>query len=163
MIFVTVGTQPQHFNRLFDELTRLVNKNEIDEKIIAQTGNNEVKSDIIECFDYKDLAQMKQIIQDARLIISHGGTGSIITALKMGKKVIGVPRLAKYGEHVNDHQKDLIDVLSENNLIIPVYDIKNLKKAILQSENFVPNQFISGTHIIMNDICEYLSECFHSK
>lgn len=156
MIFVTVGTQPQQFRRLFAEVEHIVENNFLKERVVAQCGNNEIKSKKIECFDYIELDKVKTIIQDARLVISHGGTGSIITALKMGKKVIGVPRLAKFGEHVNDHQSDLIRVLSDNKMIIPLWNIEDLYDTIIQSEKFIPNKFISGSQYILDDVKNYI-------
>lgn len=98
-------------------------------------------------------------MQEASLIISHGGTGSIISALKLGKKVIGIPRIAELGEHINNHQKDLIDTLSQENLILPVYDIKELKSKIIESTSFVPNKFLSGQEALISELKEYIKSC----
>lgn len=158
MIFVTVGTQPQPFKRLFDKLDSLVESGIITEEVIAQVGSNAVKCRKIKSFDYLPLEEMYSYIQKARLIISHGGTGSIITALKMRKKVIGVPRLAKYGEHINDHQTDLIRILSKERLIIPLWDIDMMGQVITESESFSPAPFKSEREELINDIRNFINQ-----
>lgn len=152
MIFITVGTQPQLFTRLFKKIEELIDNGEINDEIIAQVGLNVVNNDKIKCFSYLEMTEMRRFIKAADLIISHGGAGSIITALKMGKKVIGIPRLSKYGEHINDHQIDLINALSNENYIIPLYNIDLLKDAIEKSYNFNPKPFKSGQEEIIKDI-----------
>lgn len=62
-------------------------------------------------------------------MITHGGTGAIIGAVKKGKKVIAVPRLVKYGEHVDNHQMQIIKQFSEMNLIYGVLDCDRLEEA----------------------------------
>lgn len=52
--------------------------------------------------------RMECLIDEADLIITHGGVGSVISSVKMWKKEIASPRLAKYGEHTNDHQLQII-------------------------------------------------------
>lgn len=158
MILITVGTQPQQFNRLFDEIKRLVEIGRIKEKIVAQTGPNKFNLDGVKVLEYMDFESMKGYMSKSDLIISHGGTGSIITALKMGKTVIGVPRQSQYGEHINNHQLDLIKILSDKELIIPVWDISDLESAIVLSRTFTPKPFISGTNIIIDDLVKYISE-----
>lgn len=156
MIFITVGTQPQPFNRLFNEVQKMVDDGLINEEVIAQIGSSDLDSNKIKIYKYLSLSDTIDNINRARIIISHGGTGSIITSLKMGKKVIGVPRLSKFGEHVNDHQVDLIDELSKQELILPVYDIHDLYKTIQDCESFIPKRFISGQEQLINDIKNYI-------
>lgn len=158
MIFVTVGTQPQPFKRLFDKLELLVSNDVIKEKIIAQVGMNVLQEGKIQSFDYLPLQEMYNYIKSADLVISHGGTGSIITALKMGKKVIGVPRLSEYGEHVNNHQVDLITILSREKHIIPLFDIDLMENAIAESKNFVPVPFKSGQKELIADIKSFIDK-----
>lgn len=158
MIFVTVGTQPQPFKRLFDKLELLVSNGIIKDKIIAQVGTNTVLQKKIQAFDYLPLQGMYNYMKSADLIISHGGTGSIITALKMGKKVIGIPRLAEYGEHINDHQADLITVLSQEKMIIPLFNIDLLENAIAESKRFIPIPFKSGQEKMIADIRHFIDD-----
>lgn len=157
MIFITVGTQPQPFERLIKEIINLVDNGFIKDRIIIQSGSFRINHCKIDSFQYLDSLKMEQYLSEADLIISHGGTGSIIPALKKGKKVIGVPRMKCFGEHLNDHQKDLIDELSGGGFILPVYKIEDLKEMIKKSKDFVPQKFVSGTSLLIEDIRNFIN------
>ena len=64
-------------------------------------------------------------------MITHGGPSSIMMPLQIGKIPIVVPRQKKFNEHVNDHQLEFVQKISESGNIIPVYDIDDLKDVIL--------------------------------
>ena len=72
----------------------------------------------------------------ANLIITHGGVGSIISSVEKGKKVIAVPRLHKYGEHVNDHQKEIIETFNKKGYIIGIKEVKELGYALKKVKDF---------------------------
>lgn len=72
--------------------------------------------------------KFSQIMDKAEIVITHGGTGAIIGAVKKGKKVIAVPRLARYGEHVDDHQLQLVGQFKELNLFVNVKIVQSMKK-----------------------------------
>ncbi|PAC34382.1 glycosyltransferase [Caldifermentibacillus hisashii] len=86
MIFVTVGTQKFQFDRLFIELDKLVDSGKINEEIIAQIGFSKYKPRNYKSFEMVYLAQMDAFIDQASILITHGGTSSIIQGLKKGKK-----------------------------------------------------------------------------
>lgn len=134
MIFVTVGTHTQSFNRLLEEVDRLIENKEIKEKVIMQVGHSTYKPKNGEWFRFTTFSNLKKIQKTARIIITHGGAGCIIDALSNKKPVIAVPRLKKFNEHVNDHQLDLIKALAEYKRIYPVYDIRELGVAIKEIE-----------------------------
>ena len=109
MILVTLGTQDQKFYRLLN----YIESSNINDRIVVQAGGScDYKSEKMEIFKFIDYEKMNKLINDADVIITHGGTGSILTPLKKGKKVIACARLQKYNEHINDHQKE-IDNLEE--------------------------------------------------
>ncbi len=66
----------------------------------------------------------------ADLIISHGGTGALISALKLGKQVIAVPRLKKFGEHIDDHQIQVASLLADEGYLCCVLDVEKLLDCI---------------------------------
>ena len=96
MILVTLGTQNNSFHRLLEEVQKNIDNGNIKEEVIVQNGYTK--------FDSKQMKLIKEIPQDefnklidqANLVITHGGVGSIITAITKGKKVIAIPRLKKY-------------------------------------------------------------------
>lgn len=90
------------------------------------------------------------------MVITHGGTGAIIGALKKEKKVIAVPRLSKYGEHVDDHQLQIIEQFSELNLICGLSDCSELVGAINAVHNTNYSKYISNTSNIIQDMITFL-------
>ncbi len=117
MVLVTVGTQKQSFDRLFNLIR---NSKELKkEELVVQRGYTKCNnSKRIKAFDFIPLDQMEDYISKADLVISHGGVGTIFSAIKKGKKVIAVPRLAKYGEHINDHQIEICEALEKEGYIL---------------------------------------------
>lgn len=130
MVLITVGTQKQSFDRLF-ELVR--NSKELKkEELVVQRGYTKCNnSKRIKAFDFISLEDMEKYICESDLIISHGGVGTIFSAIKKGKKVIAVPRLSKYGEHINDHQIEICEELEKEGYIIYYKDdIDNIDELI---------------------------------
>ena len=131
MIFVTVGTHEQPFNRLVKKVDDLVAQGNIKEKVIIQTGFSTYNANHCETHKMMSFDEMQQALKDARIVITHGGPSSFIEALQFGKVPIVVPRRQEYNEHVNDHQVDFTKLIEKRmNNIIPVYDVKSLIEAI---------------------------------
>ena len=141
MILVLLGTQNNSFHRLLEELDKLVEKKIIDEKIIVQAGYTKYESKNMKIFGLIPQEELEKYQEKADLIITHGGVGSIISSIKKGKKVIAVPRLHKYQEHVNDHQKQLVELFSKKGYIVGIEDISELENAIIQIQDFIPVKY----------------------
>ena len=90
------------------------------------------------------------------IVITHGGVGTIIHAVNAKKPVIATPRLAKYGEHHNDHQLQIIKRFAEMGCLIPLYEMEDLKDCLKQAETFVPNSYHSNTEAFVARIRDYL-------
>ena len=104
MIFVTVGTHEQPFNRLIQKIDELKKNGIIQEKVIMQTGFSTYEPKYCEWSKLLPYKDMVQNVADARIVITHGGPASFIMPLQVGKIPIVVPRQKKFEEHVNDHQ-----------------------------------------------------------
>ncbi len=148
MILITLGTQKQSFVRLLE----LVENSNIDDEIIVQAGNTKFESKKMKMFDYIPYEEMNELIKKSSLIITHGGTGSILMPLKMGKKVIAVPRLSKYGEHVDDHQTQITSIFKEEGYILEYNDGDDFNELYLKSKNFKPNKYVSNTERFIKEI-----------
>lgn len=147
MIFVTVGTHEQPFNRLIKEIDLLVKKKVINEKVFIQTG---FSTYVPKYCNYKSMlsySEMKKKISDARIVITHGGPSSFIEVLNQKKIPIVVPRQVKYGEHINNHQVDFVKFIQkkEGN-IIPVYNIEDLESAIIKYDELINSDKNMGSH-----------------
>ena len=100
------------------EVERLIEIGKIKDEVIAQVGNTKFKSNKMKIIEFTDPKEMNDLIEKADYIITHGGVGTIIDGINLGKKIIAVPRLSQYKEHVNDHQLQIIDNFSENGFVI---------------------------------------------
>ena len=132
MIFVCVGSRDYQFNRLLKALDELVEAGRITDEIVAQTGSSEYEPKHYTWYRFLDQDVFKDYQQKADLIISHGGTGALVGALKKGKQVIAVPRLARFGEHIDDHQTQVCGVLTEEGYLRQVLDMADLGAVIQQ-------------------------------
>ncbi len=148
MILVTLGTQKQQFTRLLNYLEKL----DLKDKIIVQAGHTKYQSKKMEIFDFIDYEKMDNYVKQADLIITHGGTGSIIGPLKKGKKVIACARKEKYKEHVDDHQEEIVNIFSEEGYILKLDENDDLNQLIKVSKNFKPKKFISNNDNFINKL-----------
>lgn len=140
MIFVTVGTHEQQFNRLVKSIDELIQKKVITEEVIMQVGSSDYKPR--NCQSYKMLTcdEMAQYIRKARIVITHGGPSSFIMAISKGKFPIVVPRVKKYGEHVNDHQMEFCKKFEkEYSNIIVIDDVKKLEDLLANYDGYIEN------------------------
>ncbi len=118
MIFVTVGSRNYPFDRLFKKLDELYDDGTLTDTMFAQIGTSSYKPRNYEYKDFISPEEFQQKIEEADIVVSHGASGSIMNALKAGKKVIAVTRLAKYGEHINDHQIQNNETYSANKMVL---------------------------------------------
>lgn len=156
MIFVCTGTQIFQFDRLIKKLDELVAAGEISDKVFAQIGAAEY---LPRNYDYKkfiDKDKFAECQRQADMIISHGGTGALIGASKLGKNIIAVPRLAKYKEHVDDHQLQAVQVLEQKGYVRAVYDINNLGRAIKEAMEKPITKAYSRSSVIIEVISDYI-------
>ena len=141
MIFVTVGTHEQPFNRLIKKVDELVANGSIQEEVIMQTGFSTYKPEHCKWQQMMSFDEMQQNLKNARIVITHGGPSSFIEALQFGKVPIVIPRQEKFHEHVNNHQVDFTKLIAERmNNIIPVYNINDLKKIIDDYDQIAKNK-----------------------
>lgn len=156
-IFVTLGTQKFQFDRLLKKLDELAKQGKIKkEDLIVQCVYNEYQPQNFEMFAMKPQNEIEEIMNSVDLVITHSGTGSIITALKLGKKIIIAPRLKKYGEHVDDHQEELADVFKEKVNAIIVDDMDKLEDAIEESKTHEFGKWKSNNKEMIQDIDNYI-------
>lgn len=130
MIFITLGSRDYQFNRLLKEIDSLIEKRLITERVVAQIGQSDY---IPKSYEYERFMSPERFseFQDlAEIVVTHGGTGAIISALKKNKHVVAVPRLAKFNEHSDDHQLEITRMLEKLGYILSVEDISKLHENI---------------------------------
>ena len=148
MILVLLGTQYKIFSRLLKYVDELVNKKIIKDKVIAQVGCTKYDTKNIEMFDFIPRDEMSKLVNEADVIITHGGVGFITEAIQKGKKVIAVPRLKKYNEHTNDHQLQIINEFSRLGYILPLYEDDTLENVFDKLKTFKPKKYKKNNNIV---------------
>lgn len=156
MIFVTLGTQDKSFKRLLDLIQEQLDNGNINEKVVVQAGYTKFKSSNMEIFDYIDNEMFNKLVNDCDLLITHGGVGSILTGLRARKKIIAVPRLAKYKEHTNDHQLQIVNNFANKGYILQLNENDNLAYVLQECKKFKPKQWKFNNIIFLNKLKNYI-------
>ena len=156
MIFVILGTQKFQFNRLLLTLDDCVSKGKINEEIVAQTGNSDYEPHHFKCYPFLGKDEFESYIAKADIIITHGGVGSIMTALSKEKPVIVFPRLAKYHEHVDDNQTEIASVFDAKGYVLLCRDSDDLAQCIEKAKRYTFARYVSQTGTIVNFIEDFL-------
>ena len=162
-IYITLGSQKFQFNRLLKAMDELCETGTVDaEDVFAQIGYSDYLPKNYNFKKFLGRSEFSKEMEKADIVITHGGTGAIIGAVKMGKKVIAVPRLAKYGEHVDDHQIQIVRQFKEMKLIYACEDM-NLQNALktVAEENY--NAYESNTIMIIKSIDEFIKQQYREN
>ncbi|GAB6168199.1 glycosyltransferase [Clostridium carnis] len=158
MIFITVGTQKFQFNRLLEEIDKLIYQGKIKEEVFAQIGYSDYKPKNYNYKNFLDRDEFSNIMEKCNKVITHGGTGAIVGAVKKGKRVIAVPRLKKFGEHVDDHQIQIVSQFKAIGFIDAVIDIEMLMDSIENIDNINLKEYNSNTDNIIKEIVIFIEK-----
>lgn len=143
MIFITVGTHEQGMDRLFIEIDKLIERAQIKDKVFAQIGYTDY---VPKYFEYKKMIsydEMDRYMRNSKIIITHGGPGTIFHPLQYNKIPIVVPRNPQFNEHIDDHQILFAKKLEEGKRVLAVYDINTLINSINNYDEKVSECIIS--------------------
>lgn len=163
MIFVTVGTHEQSFDRLVKEIDLLKEKGIIKEEVYIQTGYSEY---IPKNCQYKSMIgydEMVSYVKEARIVITHGGPGSIFLPIQYAKKPIVVPRNPKYNEHVDNHQIDFAKRMYNEKRVDLVLDIKDLEERIVNYKNYTETSNVNSIYTFNNELNNIINYMFKSN
>ncbi len=126
MIFVTVGTNEAPFDRLVIAAGALV----AEDEVFVQYGASGVRPPGATCVDFLSFEATVDAMQQARIVVTHAGVGSVMTALANGKRPFVVPRLKRFGEAVDDHQAEFAHAIVDVGLAIVVDDPSSLARVV---------------------------------
>lgn len=131
MIFVTIGTQLP-----FDRLIRIIDNlaPQLNEEIIAQVYKCGFTPKNIKTVEFIAPDEFNSLFDKARLIISHAGMGTILSALQKNKPIIVFPRIAALGEHRNEHQLATARKFKEMGTVNVAMDEEELTALLLNGE-----------------------------
>lgn len=152
MIFVSLGTQDKPFVRLLDYLEH----SDIKDKIIVQAGFTDYESKKFEIHKYLDKDDFDKYIDEADLVICHGGVGTIVSCLNKNKKVLAVPRLSKYKEHQNDHQLQIVNAYYQKGYLVMMNDGDDFDDKVREALNFKSKKFVSNNDLFVKKLKEYI-------
>lgn len=156
MIFITLGSQKFQFNRLLKRVDELIDSGVIKDEVFAQVGASDYTPRNFQYTQFMDREAFAAKMDECSAVITHGGTGVIIGAVKKGKKVIAVPRLAKFGEHVDDHQLQLLHQFDELGIILVCYDTDKLDEVYNSMFTTELKPYVSNTQVILDSIGEFI-------
>lgn len=158
MIFITLGTQKFEFNRLLEKIDQLIEQNLIPDQVFAQIGFSTYTPKHYEYCNFLSQSEFDEKINSCSLLLTHGGVGAILTGLKYNKKIVALPRLKEFNEHIDDHQVEICEQFNKLGLILSSKEDKNLVDLINKSNTFIPNkyQLTDENQHIVNEIDDYL-------
>lgn len=158
MIFVAVGTQKFQMDRLLREIDRLIENKIINEPVFAQSGHSAYKPVNFESRPFLSESEFKDCIKSCDLLITHSGVATIIAGVKEKKPVVVVPRLAEFGEHVDDHQLQIAEAFSEQNFVIMCGKDDSLADKINEAVTHEFSEYRSEREKMITEIRGYLNE-----
>jgi UDP-N-acetylglucosamine transferase subunit ALG13 len=127
LILTALGTDEHPFERALDVIDRLRPEHEL----VVQHGHTPAR-DWAEArwFDFVPFETLMSLMREAEAIVCHGGVGTIMTTLLLGRRPMVIPRLAAYGEHVDDHQLQIVANLASRGFVVPLLDGADIEAAI---------------------------------
>ena len=158
MIFVTVGTHGQQFNRLVQAIDELP----CAEERIVQYGHSTYLPVHCQARAFLSFDETKDLMASARVVLAHAGTGTIMLALSLGKIPIAAPRLARFGEHVDDHQLELVQSLSELGLVVPYFPGHDLAKTIETAGRDGDKRVLTPSSALIECLARIIDRSSHS-
>lgn len=156
LILVSLGTQDKSFHRLLKAIEREIIKGNIKDKVIVQAGTTKFESEHMEIFDLVSKDEFDELLASCNLLITHGGIGTILQALKEDKKVLAAARLEKYDEHLNDHQKEIIGEFVKEKYILELDDFDKLAKKLKDIKKFKAKKFTSNNQRMIKIISDFV-------
>ena len=156
-IFITLGSQKFQFNRLLRIVDELIENGVINESVFAQVGNSDYLPQNYEFENFVSRDEYERKVKECDLLITHSGVATIMSGLKNNKPVIVVPRLAKYGEHIDDHQIQIAETFAEQNFVIMCGECDSLEEALTKAKNNVFSRYESNRMFVVKTIREFLN------
>lgn len=165
MIFATVGNATQAFDRFLQAIDALAAGGAFTgERVIIQSGNNpDFQARHCEVKPYVSMDEFGELMEQASLIICHGGCGTQLHAIRLGKMPVVMPRRQKYGEHLNDHQMQLVEALAAERKIVPAYEPDDLAQAVIEARRLNKTRLVSQASPMLSLVARAIEELIGSR
>lgn len=156
VIFVTVGAQ-MPFNRLVKTIDQWANEQGRDD-VFAQIGPTDYRPSHIQWTRLLDPGEFKRRCEAASVIVAHAGTGSILTALQLGKPILIMPRRANLRETRSDHQVGTAERFRRFESVAVAWDEKELIASLEGIDELTGQQPIAphASHELVKAIREFI-------
>lgn len=152
MIVVTVGSNGAPFDRLLRELEGVAGT----EEMLVQHGPSHIRPPNARCVAFLHFGELEAAVRSARIVITHAGVGSVLLSLMNSKRPIVVPREARFGEVVDDHQVHFAERLAREELVTLVRDPRDLPRTLVQTDSVLSKAAPSEEPALRTDLAEYL-------
>ena len=165
MIFVTVGTHEQQFNRLVECMDKYAAEHE--EKVIIQTVFSTYEPKNCEWSKLYPYHKMVELVDEARIAITHGGPSSFIMSLRFGKIQIVVPRMKEFDEYVNNHQVNFCRQVAQR--MCTIIEVENMDELVRVVDNYeeeikkMKKENSSNNDRFCNKLEDIVNEMFEEK
>jgi UDP-N-acetylglucosamine transferase subunit ALG13 len=157
MVLITLGSQKFQFNRLLIAIDDLIQNNIITVPVFAQIGYSGYQPNYFEHAQFLARTEFVKKANESKVVITHGGTGAIITAIKNNCKVIAVPRMVHFGEHVDDHQVQIVEQFDEMGIIKPCYQLSDLGEIYTKLDSQTFKTYKSNSKDIIKSISDFIN------
>lgn len=155
MLFLTIGTL-FGFDRLVRAVDQAIAAGQIQEEVVAQIGPGDYRPKHMRHFDVLDKDTFEKTVHESTGLISHAGIGSINAALKYRKPMVVLPRLKRFGEHVNDHQLDTARKFEALGCVLVAYDESQLPDRCRALATFRPTPRTPNAQGLVRYLRDYL-------
>lgn len=163
MIFIALGTQKFQLDRLLKEIDDLIEKKVITEPVVAQVGYSTYTPQHFRSNELISQEKFNELIGECDLLITHCGVGTILEGVRLNKHIIVYPRLAKYKEHVDDHQVEIAEAFEELGIVTYCKEEDSLGEKIKEAYAQTPAVFESNRKEHIRIINEFLQNEVHHK
>lgn len=158
MILVTVGTQKFQMDRLIKAIDEIAYSGMIDENFFIQSGHSTYIPEHCDFAAFLSKEEIEEKVDRCSIVVCHAGVGSILMGLKKQKKVIVIPRMERFGEHVDDHQVEIAASFAKAGYIKCVENISILADEIIECFGWNPQVFVSNKEKFAQLILKCLRE-----
>lgn len=155
-LFVPLGTQKFPFGRLIEALNILVDKGiYLPDEIVMQSTMYPIEPK----FKHVGLIPTEQFdsyMREAEVVITHSGVNSIISCMRLGKPLLIAPRRGEFGEHVDDHQVEIAQVMKDKYDVLVLFEFDHLEERIKEAKTHKYKEWISHRDTLISAIKELI-------
>jgi UDP-N-acetylglucosamine transferase subunit ALG13 len=156
MIFVVLGTWEMPFTRPLVEIDAAIREGQLPPPVVVQSGKTQFVSPQMKIVPFFDAEELDRMYEEASLIICQAGVGSIMHGLRKHRKVIAIARLAKFDEHIDDHQLEILEVFSKSGAVLAWQGNGDLAEVLKRAETFESAGYPFGQERISAEILRFL-------